>query len=203
VFAEFAADHPIRTKAVDRLRATHLEPVWVPDDVGEDGLARDPGVYAVGQWGRLAQRCRDGRTVVLESTFLQNSVLPAFVNGAPAAKCAEIAARIERETAPARPLLVYLRPTDIAAAIRRVHRERGPEWAAWNAGSVAASPWARSRDLHGPDAVIALYRAWEDVVDDLFDRYAQPKLMIEDPQEDWDAALSRIRAAALTSRAGT
>jgi hypothetical protein len=204
VYSEFAAGHPIRTKAVDLLRATHIEPVWVPGDVGDDGLARDADVYSVGQWGHLAGRCRrEERTVVLESTFLQNSVLPAFVNGAPAGKCAEIAARIECEMAPARPLLAYLRPTDIAAAIHRVHRDRGPEWAAWNAGSVAAFPWARSRDLRGPDAVIALYRAWEDVVDDLFDRYAHPKIMIEDPQDDWDAALRRIRAAALTSHAGT
>jgi hypothetical protein len=85
VFSEFAADHPIRTKAIDRLRAVHPEPVSKPDDVGQDGLAADPRVYEIDQWRRLAERCRDRRqTVVLESTLLQNSVLPAFVNGAPA-----------------------------------------------------------------------------------------------------------------------
>src|SRR4051812_6091356 len=86
-FHEFAEDHPIRARAVDLLRASYPEPVWTPGDVGPDGLATDRGVYAVEQWGRLAERCRDGRlTYILESTFLQNSVLPAFVNGVPADK---------------------------------------------------------------------------------------------------------------------
>jgi hypothetical protein len=46
----------------------------------------------------------------LESSFLQNSVMPAFVRGAPVDKLTDIAARIERQLTPARPLLVYLRP---------------------------------------------------------------------------------------------
>jgi hypothetical protein len=192
-YAEFAEDHPIRTKAVDLLRAAYPEPVWVPGDVAEDGLARDRSVYAPQQWGRLAERCRNGeRTVILESTFLQNSVLPAFLNGAPAGKCQEIFTRIEERLAPARPLLVYLRPTDTAAAVERVHHARSTAWADWNMASVAAFPWARSRDLHGRDAVIALYRAWEVVVEELFAGYSFPKIILNDPQDDWDAALRHI-----------
>jgi predicted kinase len=180
-YLEFAEDHPIRTKAVDLLRAAHPEPVWAPGDVGEDGLARDRSVYAVEQWGRLATRCRDaGQTVILESTFLQNSVMPPFLNGAPAGKCQKIFTRIEEQLAPARPLLVYLRPADTAAAVARVHGARSAAWTDWNMASVAAFPWARSRDLHGREAVIALYRAWEVVVE------------LNDPQDDWDAALRHI-----------
>jgi predicted kinase len=192
-YLEFAEDHPIRTKAVDLLRAAHPEPVWVPGDVGEDGLARDRSVYAVEQWGRLATRCRDdGQTVILESTFLQNSVMPPFLNGAPAGKCQEIFTRIEEQLAPARPLLVYLRPADTAAAVARVHGARSAAWTEGNMASVAASPWARSRDLHGREAVIALYRAWEVVVEELFAGYSFPKIILNDPQDDWDAALRYI-----------
>lgn len=192
-YPEFAADHPIRTKAVDLLRAAYPQPVWSPEDIGDDGLARDARVYAVAQWRRLAERCALGRqTVILEATFLQNSVLPAFVNGAPAAKCEELFARIERQLAPARPLLVYLRPTDIRAAIERAHRDRGDPWASWNAESVTGYPWARSRNLRGRDAVVELYGAWEDVVRTLYDRYSYDKVMLDDPQEDWDAALRHI-----------
>jgi hypothetical protein len=75
-FHEFAVDHPVRSKAVDLLRASYPEPVWSPEDIGEDGLARDPRVYGVEQWGRLAQHCRRARqTVILESSFLQNSLM--------------------------------------------------------------------------------------------------------------------------------
>ncbi|GAB2855210.1 hypothetical protein GCM10027176_67200 [Actinoallomurus bryophytorum] len=196
-YLEFAEDHPIRTKAVDLLRAAYPEPVWAPGDVGEDGLARDRSVYSPQQWGRLAERCGNGgRTVILESTFLQNSVLPAFLNGAPAGKCQEIFARIEEQLAPARPLLVYLRPADTAAAVERVHGARSAAWTDWNMASVAAFPWARSRDLHGRDAVIALYRAWEGVVDELLAGYPFPKIILSDPQDDWDAALRHIEEKA-------
>jgi predicted kinase len=140
-YLEFAEDHPLRTKAVDLLHAAHPEPVRVPGDVGEDGLACDRSVYAVEQWGRLAARCRDGgQTVILESTFLQNSVMPPFLNGAPASKCQEIFTRIEEQLAPARPLLVYLRPADTAAAVARVHGARSAAWTDWNMASVAAFP---------------------------------------------------------------
>src|ERR1700758_1842452 len=71
-FGEGAADHPIRTRRVDELLA-------VP-------APGDPGAYSAGQWRRLAERCRRGQqTVILESVFLQNSVMPAFIDGAPAA----------------------------------------------------------------------------------------------------------------------
>jgi hypothetical protein len=69
-------------------------------------------VYAVEQWGRLAARCRDGgQTVILESTFLQNSVMPPFLNGAPA-----------------------------DTAVARVHGARSAAWTDWNMASVAAFP---------------------------------------------------------------
>jgi predicted kinase len=196
-FHEFAADHPIRTEAIDLLRAAYPEPVWSPDDVGDDGRARDPGVYAPEQWGRLAERCLSRpQTVILESSFLQNSVLPAFVDGAPADRLTYIVTTIEQQMAPAQPLLVYLRPTDTAAAIERVHRLRGEPWSSWNAASVAAFPWARTRGLRGRQAVIELYHAWESVVQELYDRYPFPKLMIDDPHDDWDAALERIHGTA-------
>ena len=46
----------------------------------------------------------------MESSFLQNSVMPAFIDGAPARTVEEIFTQIVRQAAPARPLLVYLRP---------------------------------------------------------------------------------------------
>src|SRR5260370_11826275 len=99
--------------------------------------------YAAGQWRRLAERCRHGQqAVILESTFLQNSVMPAFIEGAPPETVREIFTTIEREAAAAEPLLIYLRPTDIASAIARVHRERGEAWSAQNMAWLAATPSA-------------------------------------------------------------
>jgi len=181
-FGEGAADHPIRTRRVDELLAAP-----VPGD---------PEAYSAGQWRRLAERClRDEQTIILESIFLQNSVMPAFIDDASVATVTEICTEIQRQAAPAEPFLVYLRPTDIAAAITRTHRTRGEPWSSRNLAFVEGSPWARHRNLRGLDAVVRLYQAWEPMVGELYDRYPFPKLMVPDPQHDWPAALRAIRAA--------
>src|SRR5258708_17645351 len=67
--------------------------------------------YAAGQWRRLAARCRHGQqTVILESTFLQNSVMRAFIEGAPPEAVREIFTTIEREAVVAEPLLIICGP---------------------------------------------------------------------------------------------
>ena len=181
-FDEGAADHPIRTRRVDELLAAPAP--------------GDPDAYSAGQWRRLAERClRDGQTVILESIFLQNSVMPAFIDGASAATVDQICTEIQRHAAPAEPFLVYLRPTDIAAAIARVHQARGEPWSSRNLTFVENSPWARRRNLRGRDAVVGLYQAWEPVAARLYDRYPFGKLMVPDPQQDWPAAVRRICAA--------
>ena len=181
-FGEGAADHPIRTRRVDELLAAPAP--------------GDPDAYSAGQWRRLAERClRDGQTVILESIFLQNSVMPAFIDGASAATVDQICTEIQRQAAPAEPFLVYLRPTDIAAAIARVHQARGEPWSSRNLTFVENSPWARRRNLRGRDAVVRLYQAWEPVAARLYDRYPFGKLMVPDPQQDWPAAVRRICAA--------
>ena len=194
---EGAADHPIRTKAEDRLRAAAGLQSPGPPGGAADGMAEDsPGVYADDQWRRLAERClRDQQTIILEGSFLQNSVMPAFIDGAPARTVDEIFARIQRQAAPAELLLVYLRPADIGAAIARVHRTRGEPWSSRNLAFVENSPWARRRNLQGQDAVVKLYEAWEPVVTELYSRYLFPKIMVTDPQHDWQATLARICAA--------
>ncbi len=178
-FTEFATDHPIRTLAVDSLRATHPEPVArVP-----------PATPDPDRWRRLGER---PGTVVLEATFLQNSVLPAFLDCAPVPEVIELCARIEQQLTATRPLLVYLRPTDIAAAIERVHAERGEPWSSWNLASMTESPWARERHLTGVAALVEFWRAWEAVVDQLYDRYPFGKLMLLDPQLDREGALAAV-----------
>jgi len=180
-FDEGDADHPIRTRRVDELLAAPAP--------------GDPGVYSAAQWRRLAERClRDEQTIILESVFLQNSVMPAFIDDAPTA-VTDICAEIQQQAAPAEPFLVYLRPTDIAAAIARVHEARGEPWSSRNVAYVQDCPWARRRNLRGRGAVVGLYQAWEPVAARLYDQYPFGKLMVPDPQHDWSAALRVICAA--------
>jgi hypothetical protein len=194
-FREFDEDQPIRTRAVDQLRAAAAQAAGSPDHAG-NVAPRESEVYAAGQWRRLAERCLSGRqTLILESIFLQNSVMPAFIYDAPADIVTGLYDTILDQVAPAEPFLLYLRPADLAAAVARVHGARGPEAKERNVTFVENSRWARHRGLRGPGAVAALYEAWEAFVDTLYDGYPFAKLMVTDPQQDWPAALTRIGAA--------
>jgi hypothetical protein len=175
-FHEFADNHPIRTPGVDLART---------------GARAPESMYDPSQWNALADRCAQGaNTVILESTFLQNSVLPLFVEDAPTAVVKELFAEITRRIVPAAPLLVYLRPSDVAGAIRRVHAERGEPWSSRNYAFVSACPWARRRGLVGERAVVELYRAWERLVDELLPTVES--IVVSDPQRDWMRALQRV-----------
>lgn len=189
-YHEFADDHPIRTRDVDLLRAAAQR------DAGAAGVASDPAVYGLDQWARLARRCAgSGQTVILESTCLQNSVLPYFTGGAPIDEVKAVFATIDDHIAPADPTLIYLRPSDLDEAVTRVHRERGEAWTAQNVAWVANYPWARRRGLTGRQVVIELYRAWEGIVDELLAAASCATLLLTDPHLDWDATLNRIYAA--------
>lgn len=181
-FNEFADDHPIRTRRADVLRDAGPAPA---------------SSYDAGQWNALADRCaRGARTVIVESTFLQNSVMPHFVDDAPVGVVKEVFADIAARIAPAAPLLVYLRPSDVADAIRRVHAERGEPWSSRNYAFVSACPWARRRGMVGERAVIELYCAWEQVVDELLTTVES--VVIVDPQRDWEGVLRRLYDAVST-----
>jgi hypothetical protein len=200
MFAEGAADHPVKTRAEDRLRAEAGFDADRPDDdepVADGPVADGPDPYGTGQWRRLAESCLRGpRTVILEASFLQNSVMPAFIEGRPASTVTESFDQIQNQVAPAEPLLVYLRPADIRGTIAGLHRSRGEPWSAQNLAFVSGSAWARRRGLAGLDAVVGLYEAWEPVVAGLYERYRFGKIMVTDPQRDWPGSLARIGAAA-------
>ena len=105
-FDEGAADHPIRTRRVDELLAAPAP--------------GDTEAYSASQWRQLAERCLRGeQTVILESVFLQNSVMPAFIYDAPADVVTGLYDTILAQVAPAEPFLLYLRPADLAAAVAR------------------------------------------------------------------------------------
>jgi hypothetical protein len=194
MFAEGAADHPIRTRAEDRLRAEAAAP-GEPHDHGPDTY--DPDTYDTAQWRRLAECCRRGQqTVILEASFLQNSVMPAFIEGAPAHTVTDVFDQIQDQVVAAEPLLVYLRPADIRGTIEGLHRSRGEPWSSRNLAFVTGSAWARQNGRSGLAAVTGLYEAWEPVVTGLYGRYRFGKIMVADPQRDWPGALARIGAAA-------
>jgi hypothetical protein len=196
-YHEMDDDNPIRTKGVDAMRFRHPTVRPLPD-VGEDGFARDPSVYSLEQWDALARRAvGEPATLVLESRYLQNTLQPRYLAGAPAARVREGFLALTPRLRPARPLFVYLRPTDVRAHLERTMRARDPSWAAWLVASFEQSGFATSRHLTGDTALYIFYEAWEEITAELFDLHDGPKLCLSDPADDWPKSVERICAAVL------
>jgi hypothetical protein len=111
-----------------------------------------------------------------------------------AAYCREIVAIIE----PLRPLLIYLRQDDVERAIRTVSAQREATWVEYQVNWKLGSPYARRRGLAGLNGLIALYRDYRALTDQLFADLAIPKVEIETSLQEW-ATYDDIIDRALTS----
>jgi hypothetical protein len=85
------------------------------------------------------------------------------------------------------PLLVYLRQDDVDSAIRVVSRQRGETWVNYQVNWKLESPYAKRRGLAGLDGLIALYREYRLLTDQLFADLDIPKISIENSRQEWAA----------------
>jgi hypothetical protein len=114
-----------------------------------------------------------------------------------AAYCREIVAVIR----PLRPLLVYFRQDDIDRAVRAVSDERGEAWVDYQVNWKLEAPYARRRGLTGLDGLIALYRDYRALTDQLFADLDLPKLSIETSRQEWAAYHDLIDRALMSAPA--
>jgi hypothetical protein len=81
-----------------------------------------------------------------------------------AAFCRDVVAVIK----PLGSLLIYLHQDDVNSAIRAISKERGAKWVTYQIDWKLGSPYARRRGLVGFDGLIALYREYRALTDQLF-----------------------------------
>ena len=108
-----------------------------------------------------------------------------------AAYCRAIVAVIK----PLRPLLIYFHQDDIDSAIRVVSAERGEKWVDYQINWKLESPYATRRGLAGLDGLIALYRDYRALTDQLFADLDIPKISIENSRQEWatyDGIIDRV-----------
>jgi hypothetical protein len=98
-----------------------------------------------------------------------------------AAYCREVVSTIK----PLSPLLIYFRQDDVDRAIRVVSRERGETWVNYQVDWKLESPYAKRRGLTGLDGLIALYRDYRALTDQLYADLDIPKISFENSRQEW------------------
>ena len=107
------------------------------------------------------------------------------------AKYCETVADIAR---PLAPVLIYFYQADVARAIHTIAAERGEEWVKYQVDWKLQAPYSRRLVLTGLDGLVALYRDYRGLTDELYSRLDLPKLAIDNSQQAWDTYYQQIRA---------
>ena len=185
--------HPVR--ATDELE--HWFQPW---------LDTTPALLAarsVARWASLVEASQaDGTIRVMDGQLFHGDLTHLFLMEADTAALADYVKAVATAIAPLDPLVVYFRQEDVDQAIRGVCAERGQDWVAYQVNWKLAAPYSTRRGLTDLEGLIALYRDYRRVTDELFELLPLAKLAIENSKRDWVAYQQLIlQALGLTAGA--
>jgi hypothetical protein len=151
---------------------------------------------SVARWKSLVEASQADDTIrVMDGQLFHGDLTNLFLMEADAEALADYAKAVAAAIAPLNPLVVYFRQEDVEQAIRVVCAERGQDWVAYQVDWKLAAPYGTRRGLAGLEGLIALYRDYRRVTDELFDRLPLAKLAIENSKRDWTACQQLILQA--------
>ena len=145
-----------------------------------------------------AAAAKEDGVYVFECCLLQNqtTTLMAVHDTPPERMTAHLSA-IASAIAPLNPLVIYLEPPSVRAALERVAAERPPAWLAFVTAFTCWQAWGArraKRGLQGFEGMVAFYEARRDLEKALFAGLFPRGLWIEGAGADWDQTSTRVNA---------
>ncbi len=186
---ERVAPHPVRgTDGLD-----HWFQPWL--DITVEGLID----RCLAKWRSFVAEAQATRTIyVLDGQLFHGDLTNLFLMGASPAALASYCESVTEIARPLAPLLIYFYQADVARAIRTSAAERGDDWVKYQVDWKLQAPYSRRLGLAGLDGLVALYRDYRALTDDLYSSLDVPKLAIENSQQAWDTYYQQIRAELMT-----
>ncbi|MCA8232847.1 hypothetical protein [Burkholderia cenocepacia] len=180
---ERADPHPVR--ATDELE--HWFEPWkdaTPEELADRALAK---------WTAFVEyTAAKAEIPVLDGQLFHGDLTHLLLMEADIALIAGYVRELAAVIAPLNPFVLYLWQEDVEAAVRKVCAERGGEWIDYQVDWKLAAPYCRRRGYAGLDGLIALYRDYRNLTDDLFRELPLAKLAIENSGCDWPVYEKRI-----------
>ena len=156
------------------------------DDPWSDVRADDLAVAQIAKWQAYVAGAQATEHVSLvDGQLFHGNLTSLFLLEAEPSMITEYCREIVGVLAPLSPHLVYFCQDDVDTAIRAISAERGTAWVDYQTNWKLTSPYAVRRSLTGLEGLIALYRAYRALTDQLFDGLAMPKLCIENSLREW------------------
>lgn len=147
------------------------------------------------KWRRFVEaRVTGDGVVVIDGQLFHGDLTHLFLMEWPEAAIEVHVRKLVGALAPLRPFVLYLRPREVAAAVRMVAAERGGAWVAYQTAWKLRSPYALRRGLAGIDGLVSLYEDYRAVTDRLFRALECDKLSIDTSGREWPAYEERVAA---------
>ena len=91
-----------------------------------------------------------------------------------------------------RPVLVYFFQRDLVGWMDRIFRARGDKWVDYQIEWKVESPFCKNRGLVGREGLLALYKEYRSITDELADSVAIETLSIDNTDQNWADYQDRI-----------
>lgn len=170
--------------------------------------ARDLASAQLAKWQSYVESERIGHPISLvDGQLFHGNLTALFLLEADPSLITTYCRELVAALAPLSPQLIYFIQDNVDAAIRTISAQRGETWVAYQTNWKLSSPYAVRRGLTGLDGLIALYRAYRALTDQLFEDLKMPKLHIENSLQEWskyEALIDQVvlRSGSLQDRVG-
>ena len=177
--------HPVRgTDGLD-----HWFQPWL--DITIEGLVE----RCLAKWRSFVVQAQATETIyTLDGQLFHGDLTNLFLMGASPKAIAKYCETVADIARPLAPLLIYFYQADVARAIRTIAAERGEEWIKYQVDWKLQAPYSRRLGLTGLDGLVALYKEYRALTDELYSRLDLPKLAIDNSQQKWDVYYQQIHA---------
>ena len=177
--------HPVR--GTDGLE--HWFQPWL--DVTAQGLAD----RSLRKWRSFVADAQAAETIhTLDGQLFHGDLTNLFLMEATPAVIAKYCKSVSEIVRPLAPLLIYFYQADVERAIRTIAAERGEEWVKYQVDWKLQAPYSRRLGLSGLDGLVALYKDYRALTDELYLRLDFPKLAIDNSQQAWETYYQQIHA---------
>jgi molybdopterin-guanine dinucleotide biosynthesis protein len=156
------------------------------DEPWADMPAPQLATSAVARWRAYADSASTSASItIVDGQLFHGNLTSLFLLDADMALIRGYLHEVVAAIKPLRPLLIYFHQDDIDRAIRAIGAERGDAWVTYQVDWKLTSPYAVRRGLTGLEGLIALYRDYRRLTDQLYSDLDIPKISIENSGQDW------------------
>lgn len=151
-----------------------------------DAIPAELAEKSLSKWRSFIDSARRFDTVpILDGQFFHGDLTNLFLMEAGWAAIAEYIRAVEKIIHPLTPLLIYFYQKDVERALRTVAARRGDAWVKYQVDWKLQAPYSRRRGLKGLEGLIALYKDYRELTDELYSGLDLAKLAIENSEQDW------------------